>query len=234
MADHVLAVVPARGGSKGVPGKNIRALGGRPLIAYAAEAARASGVVDRLILSTDSDEIARIGRECGLEVPFRRPAELALDATPMRPVIEHAVTWLETEGWSPTVVLVLQPTSPLRRPQHVAKAVELLHETDADSVVSVVELPLHVSPDYVMRIESGRLVPFLSKNTAVTRRQDARPAYVRDGTVYACWSRTLIGQRSLYGDNCHPFVLSPTETLTIDSNDDWSEAERRIGEVLQT
>ena len=151
----------------------------------------------------------------------------------MQPVIEHAVAWLEAEGWSPAIILVLQPTSPLRRPRHVARAVELLYETDADSVVSAVELPRHVSPEYVMRIEDGRLVPFLPEGSAVTRRQDARPAYVRDGTVYACWRRTLIGQRSLYGGNCHPLVLSTAETLTIDSSDDWSEAERRIGEVLQ-
>ncbi len=234
MADHVLAVVPARSGSKGVPGKNTRVLGGRPLLAYAAESARASGVVDRLILSTDTDEIARVGRECGLEVPFLRPPDLALDTTPMLPVIEHAVTALEAGGWSPDIVLVLQPTSPLRRPQHLARAVALLHDTNADSVVSVVELRRHLSPDYVMRIENGRLVPFLPDGAAVTRRQDARSAYVRDGTVYACRRDTLIVQRSLYGTDCQPLVLSPSETMTIDSIDDWTAAEQRFAEARRS
>ena len=234
MADHVLAVVPARSGSKGVPGKNIRLLGGRPLLAYTAESALASGVVDRLILSTDTDEIARVGRECGLEVPFLRPADLALDTTPMQPVIEHAVMNLEAKGWSPDIILVLQPTAPLRRPEHLASAVTQLHETNADSVVSVVELPRHLSPDYVMRIEDGRLVPFLPEGAVVTRRQDARPAYVRDGTVYACRRDTLVVQRSLYGTNCQPLVLSTSESLTIDSIDDWTEAEHRIAEVRRS
>ena len=234
MAGHVLAVVPARSGSKGVPGKNIRRLGGRPLLAYAAEAARTSGVVDRLILSTEAEEIAQVGLEYGFEVPFLRPEELALDTTPMLPVIEHAVKALETEDWSPDIILVLQPTSPLRRPEHLSRAVRYLRETDADSVVSVVEFPRHLSPDYVMRIENDKLEPFLPEGLVVTRRQDARLAYVRDGTVYACRRDTLVLERSLYGSYCHPLVLPTSESLTIDSNDDWTEAERRIAEIRRS
>ncbi len=234
MADQVLAVVPARSGSKGVPGKNIRLLGGRPLLAYAAESARASGVVDRVILSTDTDEIAQVGRECGIEVPFMRPADLALDTTPMQPVIEHAVTSLEAQGWSPDIILVLQPTSPLRRPRHIASAVGQLRDTGADSVVSVVELPRHLSPDYVMRVEDGRLLPFLPEGASVGRRQDARAAFVRDGTVYACRRSTLINLGSLYGTDCRPLVLSASETLTIDSAADWTEAEQRIAEAVRS
>lgn len=225
---HVLALVPARGGSKSMPDKNMRPLAGRTLLEYAAEAAAASGVVDRSVLSTDSERIAAEGRRAGLEVPFLRPAALAGDDTPMLPVIEHALDALEHDGWAAEVVLLLQPTSPLRRPEHIRDAVRQLRDSGADSVVTVVELPRHFSPDYVMRVDDGRLVPFLAEGGSVTRRQDARPAFVRDGTVYAFWSRTVRETRSIYGRDCRPLVLSARDSMTIDTPDDWNEAERRL------
>ena len=227
---HVLAIVPARGGSKGVPGKNVRVLAGRPLIEYTALAARESGVIDRIVLSTDSDEIADAGRRCGLEVPFIRPASLAADDTPMLPVVRHAIDALSASGWIPDVIVLLQPTSPLRRPSHVRDAVTMLRETKADSVVTVVELPRHLSPDYVMRIEDGLLRPFLPEGERLTRRQDARPAYSRDGTVYACWRETLDRFGSIYGERCQPLVVNAADSLSIDTPDDWAEAERRLAE----
>src|SRR5262249_17289269 len=115
----VLGLVPARGGSKGVPGKNVRPLAGRTLLEYTARAARESGVIDRIVLSTDSAEIAEAGARAGIEVPFMRPASLAADDTPMVPVITHAVGELDRQGWSADVIVLLQPTSPLRRPEHI-------------------------------------------------------------------------------------------------------------------
>ena len=224
----VLGIVPARAGSKGLPGKNTRLLHGTSLLAYAADAARASGVVDRVVLSTDAEAVADAGRACGLEVPFLRPAELAGDETPMLPVIEHTVAALAGEGWEADIIVLLQPTSPLRRGEHIRRSVELLRETGADSVVSVVELPRHLSPDYVMRVEDGRLVPFLPDGARVTRRQDARLACVRDGTVYTFWRRTLVDQHSIYGRDCRPMVVPAAESLTIDTPADWADAERRL------
>lgn len=224
----VLAIVPARAGSKGIPGKNIRQLAGRPLLAYVADAIRESGVVDRAVLSTDSEEIRALGRELGLEAPFLRPAELAADDTPMQPVIEHAVAALEAEGWSPQLVLVVQPTAPLRRGEHLRQAVELLRETGADSVVSVVPIPPHLSPDYAMRLADGRLVPFLPHGAEVRRRQDARPAYSRDGTVYAVRRDVLIERHDLYGADCRPLVLAPEDSVNLDTPADWEQAERRL------
>lgn len=226
MADRVLALIPARGGSKGVPRKNVRPLAGRPLVAYAADAARASGVVDRVVLSTDDEEIAAVGRASGVEVPFMRPAAIAADDTPMLSVIEHAVGELSGRGWTPEIVVLLQPTSPLRRPEHIGAAVTMLRETGADSVVSVVEVPRHLSPDYVMRIEGGHLIPFLPQGAAVTRRQDARVAYSRDGTVYAFPVRTLERFHSIYGEDTRPLVIEARESLSIDSPADWDAAER--------
>ena len=226
----VLGIVPARGGSKGLPGKNLRLLAGRPVLAYAAHAARESGVLDRVILSTDSEEIAGIGRQVGLEVPFMRPAALAADDTPMAPVLIHAVETLAAAGWVADLIVLLQPTSPLRRPEHVRDAVRLLRETGASAVATVVELPRHLSPDYVMKIEDGALRPFLPEGARLTRRQDTRLAYVRDGTVYACWRTTLERFGNVYGDNCRPLILDAADSLSIDTAADWAEAERRLRE----
>lgn len=228
MSPQVLAIVPARGGSKGVPGKNVRPLAGRSLIEYAAHAAADSGVIDRIVLSTDSPEIAEVGRRAGMEVPFMRPAALAADETPMLPVIQHTLDQLGQRGWIPEIVVLLQPTSPLRTGSHIRQAVTLLRESAADSVVTVVEVPRHLSPDYVMRIEGGRLVPFLPEGARVARRQDARAAYSREGTVYACWRATIERFGSIYGDDCRPLPIDPAESLSIDSAADWAAAERLL------
>jgi len=225
---RILGLVPARGGSKGVPGKNVRPLAGHTLLEYTARAARESGVLDRIILSTDSPEIAEAGRRAGLEVPFMRPAALATDDTPMVPVIQHALTEVSEHGWSPDIVVLLQPTSPLRRPAHIRDAIGMLRDTSADSVVTVVEVPRHLSPDYVMRIEGGRLKPFLPDGARVTRRQDARPAYSRDGTVYAFRRSTLERTGGIYGEDCRPLLIDACDSLSIDSPADWDEAERLL------
>jgi CMP-N,N'-diacetyllegionaminic acid synthase len=222
----VLAIVPARAGSKGVPGKNLRPLAGRSLIEYAAAAARASGVLDRAILSTDSPEIAEAGRRAGLEVPFMRPAALAQDDTPMISVVRHAIDTLVAAGWTPDTIVLLQPTSPLRQPDHVRRAVALLHDTNADSVVTVVPVPGHLAPDYVMRIDDGRLRPFLEEGRRITRRQDVRPAFYRDGTVYAFRRSTIERCGDIYGDDCRPLIVEASASLSIDTLDDWDAAER--------
>jgi len=225
---NVLGLIPARGGSKGVPGKNLRPLAGRPLLEYAARAATDSGVLTRVVLSTDSHEIADAGRRAGLEVPFTRPSDLAQDDTPMLPVVQHAVDTLAAAGWITDVIVLLQPTSPLRRPEHIRNAVALLQRTGADSVVTVVEIPRHLSPDYVMRIEGDVLRPFLPEGARLARRQDARPAYSRDGTVYAFRRETLKRFGNIYGDTCRPLVLDAADSLSIDSLADWDAAERML------
>ena len=125
----LLGIITARGGSKGIPGKNIKLLNGKPLICYTIGVAKTAASFDRLILSTDSEDITAVARECGAEVPFLRPAELAQDTTPHLPVLQHAVSWLaEKENYHPDAIMILQPTSPLRRPEHIREAVELYLE----------------------------------------------------------------------------------------------------------
>jgi CMP-N,N'-diacetyllegionaminic acid synthase len=225
-----IAIVPARAGSKGIPGKNIKPLCGKPLLAYTAEVIRAAGIFDRALLSTDSEEIAEVGRAFGLEAPFLRPKELARDDTPMLPVIENALSFLERGGARVDIVVLLQPTQPLRTAADVVRAVDLLKVTGCDSVASVVALPPHMCPDYVMRIdEEGRLVNFLPEGARMTRRQDVRPAYVRDGTVYAFRAATLRKHQSIYGPVCLPLIIDKERSVNLDSEADWQEAERRLG-----
>lgn len=223
-----LGLVPARSGSKGVPGKNTRLLVGRPLLEYTARAAADSGMLDRVVVSTDSAEIAECGRRVGLEVPFMRPVALAQDDTPMLPVIEHALDELQRQGWGPEIVVLLQPTSPLRTPGHIRSAVELLRSSGADSVVTVVAVPQHLSPDYLMRIEAGQLRPFLPDGAHIARRQNARPAYARDGTVYAFRTATLGRFGTIYGEDCRPLLIDAAESLSIDTDADWVAAERAL------
>jgi len=225
----VLGVIPARGGSKGILGKNLRSLGGRLLIDRAAEAARQSGVVDRVILSTDSEDIAELARTLALEVPFMRPADLARDDSPMQPTIEHAILELERTGWRADAVVILQPTAPLRRSEHIARAVEILETTDASSVVSVVPIPAHYAPHYAMRIAEGRLETFMPEGIRIVRRQDVEPAYSRDGTVYAIRRDVVVLEHDLYGRRCHPLILDPEESLVLDDEADWRRAEELLG-----
>lgn len=225
---NVLGIIPARGGSKGIPGKNIRLLSGKPLIHYSVASALDSHIIDRLVLSTDSVEIANSVKGFDIEVPFIRPANLALDDTPMVSVVLHTVKYLEDNGWQPDVVVLLQPTAPLRKPEHIRTAVELLINSKCDSVVSVVEVPKHFSPDYVMKIDEGKLHPFLSDGLQITRRQDARPVYSRDGTIYVVWRDVLLATNSLYGKECLPLLVPPNLSCNLDTMDDWEEIQRKI------
>ncbi len=228
----VVAVIPARAGSKGIPGKNLRLLAGQPLLAHTVELALRAGVFDRVVLTTDGEPIAALGRSLGAEVPFLRPAELAQDDTPMLPVLQHAVRFLVNQGWTPELVALLQPTAPFRRGPDLAEAIALLQaSTEADSVVSVEAIPDHYSPHYAMKVISNRLVPFLPEGAQYTRRQDAPRAYTRNGQFYLMRRVTLLEKNSLYGDHCLPYVTRH-KAVNLDTLEDWAEAER-LAALLQ-
>lgn len=231
---NILGIIPARGGSKGIPGKNIRPLHGKPLIQYSIDAAQQSGLVDRLILTTDSPEIAEVGRRLGAEAPFIRPPELAQDNTPMLPVIEHVVQYLEKEGWRADIIILLQPTAPLRKADHIQTAVKMLTELRCDSIVSVVQIPEHYSPDFAYKVDDGLLKPFLEGGGRATHRQDTRPAYSRDGTIYVFWLDTLMNKHNIYGEDCRPLILPNNQSCNLDTMNDWADAERMISAQEQT
>ena len=210
----ILGVIPARGGSRGIARKALYPVAGRPLLAYTAEAARASRTLTRVIVSTDSAEIADAARALGLEVPFLRPGELAGDDTPMLPVLQHAAA--EAGIGADDAVVLLQPTSPLRRAEHIDGAVDLLRQTGADSVVSVIEVPHQFNPVSVLRLDAGRLVPFLD-GPAPLRRQDKPVMYARNGPAVLAVRRRVLDAGSLYGADCRPYVMAPDDSLDVDT-----------------
>lgn len=216
----VLGIIPARGGSKGVPGKNLRVVAGRPLLAYTADAARESRRLDRVVLSTDDPAIADAGRRLGLDVPFMRPAALAEDDAPMMPVLRHAVAEMDGRGFRADAVVLLQPTSPLRRGDHIDRAVELLESSGADTVVSVVEVPHQFSPVSVMRIEGDRLQPY-DAGPIVTRRQEKTRVYARNGPAVLAIRTHVLDRTSFYDGDCRALLMDPSESIDVDTQWDF-------------
>jgi len=234
---RVLGIITARGGSKGVPGKNLKLLAGQPLLAYTIEAARASQALDRVILSTEDEEIAAVGRALGCEVPFIRPAELSRDDTPHLPVIQHAAAWMQNQGgYQPDAVMVLQPTSPLREAGDITAAITLLESSGADSVLSVSEVPGHSHPSRTLRLDDdGFAVLFATGapvRTRINRRQDLPDAWVMNGAIYACRIGVLSGPTpSLYGDRVAAYRMPPGRSISIDDMNDWATAERLLAQA---
>ena len=229
----ILGIITARGGSKGVPGKNIKLLGGKPLIVYTIEAAKKSGVFDRIILTTDDPKIAEVAKKYGCEVPFMRPAELAGDGVQHLPVLRHAVQWLkDNEGYSSEYIMTLQPTSPFRQPEHIQQAVDIILKTGADSVLGVSEIPGHFSPHKSMTLDddAGKLVLFngspVKKRTM--RRQDLPTCYFSNGTIYLYKTSNLFlsdDQAAFFGDDVRACVIDFQYSLDIDTPEDWELAE---------
>ena len=216
---RVLGVIPARGGSKGIARKNLAPLAGRPLLAYTADAVRASRRLTRTIVSTEDPEIAAAAQALSLEVPFLRPAALAADDTPMLPVVQQALAAMQSGGDAYEAVVLLQPTSPLRRAEHIDAALDLLASTGADSVVTVVEVPHQFSPVSILRIEGGRLQPF-HDGPRPTRRQDKPRFYARNGPAVIAVRAAVVAAGSLYGDDSRPLVMPMRDSHDIDSADD--------------
>ncbi|HID83856.1 MAG TPA: N-acylneuraminate cytidylyltransferase [Anaerolineaceae bacterium] len=230
---EVLALIPARGGSKSIPRKNIKPFLGYPLLAYSIAAGLQAETVTRVVVSTDDEEIAAVAREYGAEVPFLRPAHLAQDATPDLPVFVHALQWLaEHEGFRPEVVVQLRPTTPVRPPGMVDKAVRLLRSRpEADSVRGVV--PSGQNPYKMWRIApDGTMRPLLDLEGVAepynAPRQSLPPTYWQTGHIDAIRARTLLEKGSMSGQVILPLVLDPAYTVDLDTPLDWLRAESLV------
>ncbi len=223
----VLAVIPARGGSKGVPRKNIRMVGGKPLIAYTIDAALAvKNRLHRLIVSTDDAEIAAMAQDYGAEVPFMRPADLGGDRVPMVPVLKHAIQAIEElDGIKLDWVLLLQPTCPFRAPEDILAALELATAGGCDSVISVVRVLAH-HPILMKKIENDRLLPFMIEEVEGTRRQDYNPpAYMRNGSIYLTRRDNLMNNNSIWGKVIRPYIMPEERSVNVDSEMDMKLVE---------
>lgn len=215
----VLAIIPARGGSKGVPRKNIRQVAGKPLIAWTIQEALKSRYIDRTIVSTEDPEIAEIAREWGAETPFMRPAELAKDETPgIEPVI-HAIRTLPGYAY----VVLLQPTSPLRRQNDIDGCIELCQNRGAESCVSVCEPDK--SPYWMFSVDDqGRLRRLLDGGSTTKRRQDLPTVYALNGAVYVADAEALLRTESLITENTVPYLMPKTSSIDIDTETDLALA----------
>ena len=221
----VLAIIPARGGSKSVPHKNIKLLGGEPLIAYTIGAALSSNYIDRTILSTDSKEIARTAESYGAEV-IERPYELAQDDTPSLLVFQHAINYLETvKGFLPDILVLLQPTSPLRITEDIDEAVRKFLEIGCDSIVSVCEA--EHPPHWMYTMEDDRLKPIIKGSEKITRRQDAPKVYRLNGAVWVTSKDIIMKQNRIHGDDTRAYIMPIERSIDIDTELDF-----RIAELL--
>ncbi len=228
----ILGVIPARAGSKGVPNKNIKILGNKPLIQFTAEAAQKCKYLDRVLLTTDSEEIARIGRGIGLYVPFLRPSDLAIDTAPTLPVIQHALQYLEKGGMVFDAVCLLQATSPFRPDGFIDAAIERFIEKDADSLISVLPVPHEYNPHWVFEEDTdGYLRIATGEKEIIKRRQELPNGYYRDGSIYITKTKVIMGQGSLYGQNIAHIVSDLRYKVNIDTMDDWYTAENKYKEL---
>ncbi len=236
---EILALIPARGGSKGIPRKNIRLFAGYPLIAWSIAAAKKSEFVTRIIVSTDDEEIAQVAREWGAETPFLRPAEISQDKTTDLPVFEHALKWLEDEeSYKPDIVIQLRPTSPIRPNNMVDDAIRILqNHTDADCVRGVVVAGQNPFKMWRFNGEDKPLNPLLEvdgiKEPYNAPRQILPPVYWQTGHIDAIRTTTIAEKKSLTGDVIYPLVIDSKYTVDIDTLPDWAKYEALVYSGLE-
>lgn len=234
----ILGIIPVRGGSKSIPGKNMKDFLGKPLMAWTIETARKSGVLDRLIVSTDDEELASIAIKYKAEIPFMRPVELAQDITPTLPVLQHAVKWLkEKENYEPNLVLLLEVVSPTKRPRHIKEAVKLfIKDEDADSLITVTEAPAQYNPHWLMRLdEKGYAKLFTGEELKdiIPRRQSLPKVYAKNGAFYLFKTDCLFRDPpSLFGDRAKLYIIDSEYNIDIDQPEDWPIAERQMQRIL--
>ncbi|MCG2630712.1 acylneuraminate cytidylyltransferase family protein [Bradyrhizobium sp. WYCCWR 13023] len=224
----LVALIPARGGSKGVPRKNLALCGGRSLLDWTAEAALHSGVIDRAILSTDDDEIAEAGRALGLDVPFLRPADLAGDAALMLGVLQHCLAELRRAGATIEAIVLLQPTSPFRRAHHVCESVARFRETKAQTLVSVVRVPHRYVPEGQMREKEGRLFPYFGGGIGRVTRQDKERLYARNGPAVLIVRSSVLDAGLLYGDVIVGYEMDELSSFDIDTPEELRLADHLL------
>lgn len=220
---EVAALIPARAGSRGIVGKNLRRLGGKPLIAWTIEAAKLAEL-ERVYVSTESSEIAKVASDHGVFV-IPRPYELAEDKTPMKAVIQHALQEIKP---LPDILALLQPTAPFRTPARVQECIARLQQSDADCVMTVQEIPAHFAPEWAWKIVKGEAERYLRHILPPTRRQDLQPSYARDGGCYAFRVESFLHTGDLYGTKTLAVVVPDDEACNLDEEKDWREAELRV------
>ncbi|MDD4651091.1 MAG: acylneuraminate cytidylyltransferase family protein [Methanothrix sp.] len=229
MNKKIIAIIPARGGSKGLPRKNIAMLRSRPLISYSIEAALRSNLVSRVIVTTEDAEIAEVSRKYGSEV-IDRPMELAQDDTPIISVVRQAIHKLEDEGYFAEVIALLQPTSPLRTTEDIDGAIQLFQTNNCGSVVSICEM--EHSPYWSFKVERNYLKPLMGKKYLNLRRQDLPKVYMPNGAIFVSSPRNLYEIGSFYSHETMPYIMPAVRSIDIDCENDLLRAEIQIKNSL--
>ena len=226
---NYLAIVPARGGSKGIINKNITLLNGRPLISYTLNAALASKHIDRLVISTDDSEIAKLGKSFGIDIPFLRPKKYSHDSSPSIDLVLHAIRWFSKNvNYNPDAIILLQPTSPFRTKNHIDNAIKLFTKTKPDTLVSVVELPHNFNPSKLVKIENNQIVSVYDDvdNFRILPRQELPKLYARNGpSILISKVSFLQKNKSFYGGKTIPYIMDFFDSIDIDDNSDLLMAE---------
>lgn len=225
---EVLSIIPARGNSKELPKKNIRFLAGKPLIEYSITHAKQSKLINRIIVSTDNEKIAKISKSLRAEVPFLRPKKISKDSTPLIDVIKHTIEYLEkNENYIPDIIVVLQPTSPIRHSKKIDESIHLLMKTHCNSVLSVAKVETH--PSICFWNDNKYLKPYDKNFEKLTIRQTHKPLYHPTGSLYTFWLKTLKKYDSIYGPKIKPLTTSnSSENLDINELFDFFVSEMTI------
>ncbi len=220
----ILALIPARGGSKRLPYKNVRPLLGKPLIAWTIEEAKKSKYLDRVIVSTDSEEITEISAKYGAETPFLRPKELATDEVQGIDVVLHAINWFRNIGELYDLLILLQPTSPLRAPEDIDKAIKLLFLKNARAVISVSKVTHH--PYWVNTLpDDGCMRDFIRKEAVNNNRQQVPDFYALNGAIYVAFCNYILERKSFHGQGTFAYIMPEGRSVDIDSEGDFKLAE---------
>ncbi len=229
---RILTIIPARGGSKGVPEKNIKLLGGKPLLSYTTEIALQSKLLTDVIVSSEDDKIIEIAKTLGVKVPFVRSTELSQDNTPTIEVMIHALEWYNSENIFFDAVCLLQVTSPFRTVAFLDKAIDKFISSGCDSLVSVQKVPHEFNPHWAFEVnEEGNLKIATGETEIISRRQELPMAYHRDGSIYITKTEVLLQQHSLYGKSIGYIESDPEFYVNIDTLDDWEKAESMIKKI---
>jgi CMP-N,N'-diacetyllegionaminic acid synthase len=228
----ILGLITARGGSKGIPGKNIKVLGHQPVLAYVIQDGLQAKLIDQLIVSTDSEVIAEVARVNGADIPFIRPAELALDHTPSIDVVLHAIHFLEEQGNFFDAVCLLQPTSPFKPKGFIDACIQKFIDTQADSLVSVLEVPHEYNPHWTFEMnDSGHLSIATGEATLIPRRQELPKAYHRDGSIYISKVMLIKEKKVLVGGKTVGVLSDPSYYSNLDTLVDWELAEQTYKKI---
>jgi len=225
----ILGIIPARGGSKGIKKKNIKLLGDKPLIGYTIDAVNDSKLLDKTILTSDDDEIIKVAQNLGLEVPFKRPSNLATDESPTIDTIIHVIEYYKSQNINFEAICLLQVTNPFRTGKFIDDAIRKFENSNSDSLISVLEVPHEYNPHWTFKEnDEGHLKISTGESEIISRRQNLPKSYYRDGSIYIVKTDVVINQKSLYGNTISYIESDKVKHVNIDTMEDWEKAEKLI------